>query len=247
MLHELLGLLGVRHHLDLRRWRLGLGGLGVGHSFLLVGSYSLSECGAYDCAVLVLAVILAAGLLAGYATGGRLRNLASARVRLWWLGPISLLLQVLPAPRLPGASQDLLGVGLLLGSYVLLLILAAANVRRMGFVLILIGVALNFIVIAANQGMPVSASALRRAGAEESIEALRRADGKHHLADEGDVLLPLADVIPVPGTGVVLSPGDLAAYGGASLFLAAAMRGAVKRRSPGRRPARRATRSGTRR
>jgi hypothetical protein len=197
--------------------------------------------------VLVLVLILAAGLVAGYALGGRLRNLASVRVRWWWLAPIALALQILPAPRLPGASRDLLGVGLLLGSFVLLLILAVANLRQAGFALILIGVGMNFAVIAANQGMPVSASALERAGGQDSLEDLRKARGKHHLAGKNDVLLPIADVVPIPLLGVVVSPGDLSMYAGAGIFLASAMRGGRRRRGRERRPAPRARRSGTRR
>ena len=193
--------------------------------------------------MLVLVLILVGGVLAGYAFGGRLRHLSNARVRWWWLAPIALGIQAIPAPALPGTQGDLLGVGLLLGSFGLLLVLAAANLRQPGFALILVGVALNLVVIGANRGMPVEASALRKAGAAESVEELRDAEGKHHLATEDDVLLPLADVIPVPGLRLVLSAGDVAAYVGAAIFVAFAMRRPARR---GRAP-RRARRSGTRR
>ncbi|HEX9892059.1 MAG TPA: DUF5317 family protein [Actinomycetota bacterium] len=195
--------------------------------------------------MLVLALILAAGVLAGYAFGGRLRHLSTVRVRWWWLAPIALGIQALPAPALPGTRADLLGVGLLLGSFGLLLVLAAANVRQPGFALMLVGVAMNLVVIAANRGMPVSASALRRAGAAESVAELRGAEGKHHLATGDDVLVPLTDVIPVPGLRVVLSAGDVVAYGGVAVFVAWAMRRPA-RRGRSRAP-RRARRSGTRR
>ena len=43
-------------------------------------------------------------------------------------------------------------------------------------------------------------------------------DPKHHLADESDVLLPLADVIPVGSPfNIVVSAGDVVSYVGATV------------------------------
>ena len=173
---------------------------------------------------MLLAAILLVGLAAGYVLGGRVRNLATLRVRWWWLAPIALAMQAVPVPTVEGGGDELLGLGLLLSSYVLLLVVAAVNIRRVGFVFILVGIALNLVVIAPNRGMPVSASALRRAGDAESVEALRGAAGKHHLATGDDVLLPLSDVIPVPLFEAVVSVGDVVAYSGAAIVLVAAMR-----------------------
>jgi Family of unknown function (DUF5317) len=78
-----------------------------------------------------------------------------------------------------------------------------------------------------NQGMPVSAAAVRESGRPELLRGLPRERGeKHHLASERDVLLPLADVIAFQEPfGVVVSVGDLAIDAGGAIFLAAAMLG----------------------
>ena len=54
-----------------------------------------------------------------------------------------------------------------------------------------------------------------------------RANGgaKHHLADEGSILLPLADAIGIPApVGAIVSVGDICVYLGVGWFLAAALR-----------------------
>lgn len=193
----------------------------------------------------LLSAVLTAALLTGYALGGRLRSLAGVRIRWWWLAPVALATQGLPVPALGGAVGRWLPVAALLLSYALLLVVAVANLRLFGFPLVVIGLAMNLLVIAANRGMPVSESALRRAGFGEDIQTLRGDEGeKHHLASEQDVLLPLADVIGIGGPlPVVVSAGDLAAYGGAAAFLARAMLAATPR--PRHRRLR-ARRSGTR-
>jgi hypothetical protein len=132
----------------------------------------------------------------------------------------------------------MLQVGVLLFSYALLIWMTAANWRMPGFVLILIGVAMNFVVIAANQGMPVSEFALRTTGQVEAVEELRnREESKHHLASEEDVLRPLGDVIGIGRPfNVVISAGDIVAYAGAAIFVVEAMLGlpASPSRSSGR-------------
>jgi hypothetical protein len=219
--------------------------------------------------VLLLPVVLGVSVLLAYALGGSLRNLASVpgipyredgvwvlsgwrdpRLKLWPVAPIALALQAIPVPELGGSVGRFLPVAVLLLSYALLIWLGAVNWRMPGFALILIGVALNFVVIAANQGMPVSAEALRSTGQADAIERLQeQSDGsKHHLATEDDVLRPLGDVIGVGRPfNVVLSVGDIIAYAGAAIFLVEAMLGfpASPARSSGRHRRRRARRLGT--
>jgi hypothetical protein len=201
--------------------------------------------------VLLLAAILGIGLLLGWGFGGRLRNIATVRIRLWPLAIGALVLQSLPIPPLRGSVGELVPIGVLLASFGVLLFVAAANWRLRGFVLILLGLLLNAVVITVNQGMPVSENAVRQSGQAAGLERLASGDDpKHHLADENDVLLPLADVIPVGSPfNQVLSIGDVAAYVGAAAFLTAAMLGLAERRmhSPGRLPTERARTSETRR
>jgi hypothetical protein len=116
-----------------------------------------------------------------------------------------------------------------MASFVLLLGFAVLNVRAPGFALILIGVALNFVVIAVNHGMPVSRGALVSSGQQDTLNALTRNEGaKHHLLGPGDALVPLADVISLgPQVHQIVSWGDVAAYSGAVWFVVGTM---VRRR-----------------
>jgi hypothetical protein len=175
--------------------------------------------------VLLLAAILLIAVLIGLGLGGSVRNLAAVQIRMWPAFPGALALQAIPIPAGSGGVGRLLPVGVLLFSYVVLIVVTAANWQIRGFRLLLLGVVLNFVVIGANHGMPVSEGALREAGSAATIDEVPMVRGtKHHLASERDVLLPLADTIPVRAPfGVVVSPGDLAMYVGAAVFLGAAM------------------------
>jgi hypothetical protein len=192
--------------------------------------------------VLLLPLVLLVSVVIAYALGGRLRNLASIpgipyrdggvwvlssredpRIRFWPLAPVALLMQAIPL----SAVEGFFPVAVLLLSYALLIVLTVANWRMPGFLLILIGVAMNFVVIAANQGMPVSAEALRNTGQVEAIRELDDREGaKHHLASDEDVLRPLGDVIGIGRPfNAVISVGDVLAYAGAAIFLVEAMLG----------------------
>jgi Family of unknown function (DUF5317) len=88
-----------------------------------------------------------------------------------------------------------------------------------------LGLLLNLTVVAANGGMPVTASAVERAGGSTAVLG----DGygsKHHLADDDDIVVLLGDVIAVPKpVGVVLSIGDVLLYAGIAWFVIQVMRG----------------------
>jgi hypothetical protein len=166
---------------------------------------------------LLLAGLVAAAAL-GYATGGRLGNLADVRFRLPWLGLLAIALQFVPVQ---GRAGDLV----LAISFVLLLVVAVANLRLPGFALILIGLGLNFLVIASNHGMPVSREAIVASGQAGTIGELETvADPKHHLMSADDHLTVLADVIAIPPPiRQAVSVGDLAALAGTMWFVIGAM------------------------
>ena len=86
------------------------------------------------------------------------------------------------------------------------------NRRLPGTSLMLVGLALNIIVIAANQAMPVSERAAGLAGTEYLTDQ-RHVDHGLHLRNERlteDTNLPwLSDVIPLPIVEQVASVGDL--------------------------------------
>ena len=164
----------------------------------------------------MLAVVL------GYALRGRFRNVESLRLRWWGLAPIGLAMQLIPF------SSHGLAVGLLIASYPVLMLFALANIRLAGFALILIGLALNLTVIAANQGMPVTRHALVASGQGSLLGDLEHRGGaKHFLARPGNtVLLQLGDVVPIGGPiDQVVSVGDCVVYAGVVWLIVAAMRG----------------------
>jgi hypothetical protein len=185
----------------------------------------------YHGRMLLLVTVLMIGVLFGFGLGGHPRALADVRIKWWGLIPIALILQLLPVPRGETGLSRLIPVGVLLLAYVVLITVALVNWRLRGFLLILLGLILNFTVIGMNHGMPVSEDAIRETGNVALLEEDPGARGaKHHLADDEDVLLPLADVIAFREPfGVVVSVGDLAIDAGGGVFLAAAMLGRPER------------------
>jgi hypothetical protein len=163
------------------------------------------------------AIVIA--IVAGLLAGGRLTNMDSARIRFPVLAPVGLGLQLLPVP------GRVLPMALLYVSFVILFVFALVNLRRPGFALIFLGLAMNFAVIAGNGGMPVTRHALAASGQQDTLTFLIHDGGaKHHLATSSDVLLPLADVIPIGGVDQVASAGDLTAYLGIMWLIVASMR-----------------------
>ena len=158
-------------------------------------------------------------ILVGYLLGGRLGNLANTRFRSGWVGLVGVALQFLPI-------AGTLGYLALVGSLLLLLFVASANWRLPGFVLVLAGLWLNFVVITVNEGMPVTREAIVASGQADTIDDLHAAGGsKHHIATGDDTLLILADRIAIPGpVRQAVSVGDVVAYAGAMWFVIEGMR-----------------------
>jgi hypothetical protein len=179
---------------------------------------------------LVMLIAVAVGLV----LGGRASRLGAIGIRWPWTGVVGLAMQLLP---LPGALEKL-SVPLLLVSLWMLLAFIAANVSSRGFELILIGLALNFVVIALNGGMPVSREALRRSGQLDTLGYLERSGGaKHHLAGPDDVAMWLGDVIALPRPiGLAISVGDVFTYAGVGAFVTLAMLDRTRRRVRAARP-----------
>ena len=167
---------------------------------------------------------LVAGMVIGYLMGGRIRNLIDARLRWSGVALAGLVLQLAP---LPGA---LAGVAfpLLVLSHAILIVFVLRNIHSPGFALILVGVVLNLIVIAANHGMPVTHQALVAAHDRTGLIELRQRALRYHLAGPHDVLVFLSDAI---GSSrpfqFIISLGDICIYLGGVAFVARTM--AVKR------------------
>jgi hypothetical protein len=169
-------------------------------------------------------------VLAGILAGGRLSHLAALRIRWLPAAIVGFALQIVPV------SGRTLALALLWLSFGLLVTFAAANVRLgvPGFRIVLVGVLLNFAVIALNAGMPVSAEALARSGQLDTVAALVDGGGvKHHLAGPQDRLPILGDTIPLPPFREVVSVGDVLTYAGVAWLLARATLGRRGRRAEG--------------
>ena len=168
---------------------------------------------------LILLVVIGA-IIAGYLSGGSLREFPTVRTRWWWLALAGVAMQLVTG----GGTLETL---LLLASFVVLLVYVAANLRAPGYALILLGLLLNFAVIAANQGMPVTREALVASGQTDTLpELASNAEGqKHFLAGDGTRLLVLGDVIAL-GSPIrqAVSIGDILVHLGIGWFIVMAMR-----------------------
>jgi hypothetical protein len=172
---------------------------------------------------LVLGTLVIAVLI-GLITGGRWSRLAELRIAWAPLAIVGLALQWFA----PSAGA----VALLLVSLVALIAFAIRNLALPGFRLILLGIALNVLVIGVNGGMPVTRSALAASGQMDTLAELREGGAKHHLATEDDLLLPLADVIVVAPVHNVVSVGDVLTYAGVAWLVIATMHAGHRHRRP---------------
>lgn len=154
----------------------------------------------------------------GYARGGRLATLGQLHLRWQGLAILGLALQIV---LWPGGSWPLVYLYL---SFAILAAFAIANIRMTGVALILVGIALNFLVIVVNQGMPVSRVAIVDSGQASTLEDLVSGGGaKHHLASSDDDLRFLGDVIAIPPLQQAISVGDVFTYGGVVVLIIAGM------------------------
>jgi len=183
--------------------------------------------------ILYVSVILLS-VLVGFLVGGRLRGFERLHLRYWWLAPIGLGLQALPLPEGRHGTDLLVRMVVLGASYLLLLLFAGVNIRITGMPLLLVGLALNAVVVIANGGMPVSRHVLEVSGQTEALKLLTADEGaKHHIMTSADRLTPLADVIPIPRPiGQVASVGDVFVYAGLAWLIVAVMRGRTREQAP---------------
>jgi hypothetical protein len=161
-------------------------------------------------------LVLIISIVVGWIRGGRLRNLTEIRVRLWWLLPLGFLL--LAASALVPSEKHEIAVGLVLVSYLPLLLFVWLNRDMPGMWIAGMGILMNFTVIVLNGGMPVLEEAVKIAGGSSDLAH----DAKHVVLDENTSMPFLADVIPLPSA--VLSLGDVFLAIGIGAFLEDQMR-----------------------
>jgi uncharacterized protein DUF5317 len=155
--------------------------------------------------MLVLGIAVAAALLIPLVTHGSYRRLFETKVRWAPLLGAGLAIQLaLEYYTLPRRYWHDVGYGLLVGSYVLIILFCARNVLLRGMVIVLIGIACNALVITVDHGMPAKVPTAWR------HEAWTKATVKHHLRRPSDELLVLSDIIILRHPyDEVLSFGDL--------------------------------------
>lgn len=152
--------------------------------------------------------------IVGFLRKGNLRELAKLRLKCGWIFPLLLLVQIFVF--IYQNDFDFLGRfsdSIYLVVYFVGLVFLFINRHHKGFTLILIGVFLNFLVMAINGGrMPVSleASAVLDPG---YIQALKDGlYGKHSILTEATNLAFLGDIIPLTDPyprSQIISIGDV--------------------------------------
>jgi len=162
--------------------------------------------------VLTSSILL--GLLLALVRRGDLRRLASLHFRWWWLiiGAFLLKFAVVRLSSEGVSWMATVGPALHILVYALVLLPLILNWGLPGMRLVAAGTALNFAVIAANQGrMPVLETTMVLAGKAQTLDRLRAGSDAIHTVVTSETTLPwLSDWIPVPfPLASVVSPGDV--------------------------------------
>jgi len=171
------------------------------------------------------------GLITGWLTGGRLRNMGARRLHRGYLVAAALGVQLLifplgrTGPVIPWGTQ-----GLHLASFGLLALFLWCNRRHWPLTVMAVGLLANVLVIAANGGlMPADPEALARAGAHHAAAVLEeeghvanvvRMDRETRLNVLGDWLY-IPEQVPL---ATAFSMGDLAIALGLLLYFPYAMK-----------------------
>ena len=178
--------------------------------------------------ILLLLIPSAAGVFAGYATGGRLARLTEIRFHASWLLLLAALFQAAQYYARPVRNllEHRLGlpplalVFALVATWLVVNLLQWPTAIRLAGAAIFLGAALNGLVILVNGRMPYSPAAAELAGIKPGL-----ATPKNMPAGSGTRLGLLGDTFPVSPLHEVFSPGDAFIVLGGSSLIALAMRG----------------------
>jgi hypothetical protein len=180
--------------------------------------------------MLAFLVVVTIGLGIGLVRGGSFRNLGAARLRLVPLIYVALGLQI--GAQFVPEERSMIAYGCVIASYAVLFAFAGANFRVAGMVFIAVGAAMNYAVILANQGMPISAEAAGHVGFTGAQAARLVLRGKHVISSgHAASLWYLGDVIPLWRQPAVASAGDLVVWSGLVLLIQRLVAGPRGRRS----------------
>lgn len=148
--------------------------------------------------VIFFVATIALVIIAVVATKGSFERLGRLRFRALWALFAGLAVQiVLEVVVFPKDRIEDLGFAILLLSYVAILGFCVANRSVRGMTLVAVGVALNVLVIALNQGMPTKDEVHERNGREVHVPIEQTV--KHRPREPDDRLAFLGDVITAPG------------------------------------------------
>ena len=168
------------------------------------------------------------GAAVGLVRGGRARLLLRLRLRaaplVWACLAVQLALGIGgsgPPALLRDTALVVSYAGI--GVWVALNAAASRGGVRIGFAVVLTGWALNVVPMVLNDGMPVSAAALRAAEADDE-EVDQGHLWKHVPATGSTRAAVLGDVIPVAPVHAVISAGDVALLAGIGAVVASALR-----------------------
>ena len=179
-----------------------------------------------------LPIALLIGIGVGLARGGSFATLSRTQLRGVPLVFAGVFLQI-GSTIAERADVAWLPFGLVLASFSFTFAFAALNWRLPGMTLIALGALMNFVVISANGGMPVSLTALERAGLGNPFANGGVTKGAHHALGPDTRLDFLADVIPIRVTANVVSMGDIVIWAGLLVLVQQLMVGRPGRRRRG--------------
>jgi hypothetical protein len=187
--------------------------------------------------MILFMAMLAAGVLVGYLTGGRLRGVANLRLRagwLVWLAVVLVLLAHLPwgGGSVARESSMTVQVSATVGGFLIVNAFLQRSGIRVALVLMAVGWLLNFAVVAANGAMPVPADLLDRSASSTRLAGLAVAHLDPHVPISSSTELPwLGDAlrVQVPGWIVPLSVGDVLLFVGTIVLVVLAMRTSSRR------------------
>jgi hypothetical protein len=170
----------------------------------------------------ILLVSIPIGLVAGFALGGRLENLAGRRFVWAPLVIVGLLAQVLLFSPTGGSLAGAFEPTLYVASTAAVFIAVLKNIRMTGLPIVALGALSNLAAIVANGGaMPADPGALAAAGLPGP------GPNTNSVVVDHPALQPLTDIFAIPA-GVplanVFSVGDLLIGVGVAVAIAAAMR-----------------------
>jgi Family of unknown function (DUF5317) len=177
--------------------------------------------------LLLLSTMIVLGLLIGFAARGTINGLKELHFRAIWVLFASLVVGLLPLfsdsinkHRHPLQLASFAGVLI----FLVVNLLTARGEIRAAFLVVALGWALNFIVIAANHGMPLSRWAYAASGQAGAITVGKSGFYRIVIGGPHTKLYRLGDVIPIKPYHVVVSIGDVLMIVGIALIIAAGMR-----------------------